>query len=104
MAVESIADYRRLDSRRHFAIAEVVGAASLVPRTADNRTRVSFLLDLILLLEPNIEHSNKQHEKIVSAIVAGDAGRATAAMEEHLEGSAALLRAFLTPQTSRHTR
>jgi len=107
-AAESIADYRRLDSRLHLAIAEVVGAASLVPLAADNRTRVNFLLDLIPLLEPNIEHSNQQHETIVSAIVAGDAERAAAAMEEHLDGSAALLRAFLTPQnralTARHTR
>lgn len=96
-AAASIADYRRLDSRLHLAIAELVGAPSLVPLLADNRTRVNLLLDLIPLLEPNIGHSNQQHETIVVAILTGDIERAASAMEEHLEGSAALLRGFLTP-------
>lgn len=95
-AAASIVDYRRLDSRLHLAIAELVGAPSLVPLLADNRTRVNLLLDLIPLLQPNIEHSNQQHEDIVGAILTGDSERAAAAMKEHLEGSAALLRGFLS--------
>lgn len=95
-AAASIADYRRLDSRLHLAIAELVGAPSLVPLLADNRTTVNQLLDLIPLLEPNIDHSNQQHEAIVVAILTGDVERAAAAMAEHLEGSAALLRGFLS--------
>ncbi len=94
-AVASIADYRRLDSRLHLAIGELVGAPSLVPLLADNRTRVNELLDHIPLLPPNIEHSNRQHEAIVVAILTGDVERAASAMEEHLAGSAALLRGFL---------
>ena len=94
-AAASIADYRRLDSRLHLAIAELVGSPSLVPLLADNRTRVNELLERIPLLEPNIGHSNQQHEAIVVAILTGDAERAVAAMDEHLEGSAALLRGFL---------
>ncbi len=95
-AAASIADYRRLDSRLHLAIGELVGSPSLVPLLADNRTRLNELLDRIPLLERNIGHSNEQHEGIVIAILTGDIQRAESAMEEHLEGSAALLRGFLT--------
>jgi GntR family transcriptional regulator, transcriptional repressor for pyruvate dehydrogenase complex len=88
-------DYRRLDSRLHLGIAEVVGTPSLVSLLADNRTRVNELLDHIPLLARNIAHSNEQHEAIVIAILRGDADRAGDTMREHLAGSAALLRGFL---------
>jgi DNA-binding FadR family transcriptional regulator len=91
----SVDDYRRLDSRLHLAIAEVVGVASLMPLLADNRMRINELLDRIPLLERNIAHSNEQHEQIVLAILTGDADRAAETMVEHLEGSEALLRGFL---------
>ncbi len=91
----SVSDYRRVDSRLHLTIVELAGIPSLVPLVADNRTRVNGLLDRIPLLEPNIAHSNQQHEAVVIAILTGDGERADAAMREHLDGSAALLRAFL---------
>ncbi|HSS24837.1 MAG TPA: FCD domain-containing protein, partial [Mycobacterium sp.] len=89
------ADYRRLDSRLHLAIAELVGAPSLVPLVAENRMRVNRLLDRIPLLSRNIAHSDEQHEAIVIAILAGDADSADAAMRAHIAGSAALLHGFL---------
>lgn len=92
----SIADYRRLDSRLHLTIGELVGTPSLVSLLADNRTRVNQLLDGIPLLARNIQHSNEQHEAIVVAILTGSPDRAADAMREHLEGSAALLRGFLS--------
>jgi DNA-binding FadR family transcriptional regulator len=52
-------------------------------------------LDKIPLLPPNIAHSNEQHETIVMAILTGRPDDAAAAMRNHLEGSAALLRGFL---------
>ncbi|MEJ1230348.1 MAG: FCD domain-containing protein [Galbitalea sp.] len=73
----------------------MVGTPSLVSLLADNRTRVNELLDRIPLLSTNIAHSNQQHEAIVVAILTGDAENAASTMREHLEGSAALLRAFL---------
>lgn len=88
-------DYRRLDSRLHLTIGELAGIPSLVSLIADNRTRVNDLLDRIPSLGRNIVHSNEQHEAVIVAILTGDSGRAEAAMLEHLEGSAALLRAFL---------
>jgi DNA-binding FadR family transcriptional regulator len=90
-----LADYRRKDSRLHLAIAEVTASGSLTTAMADARTRVNQLLDRIPLLQPNLEHSNAQHEAIVDAILAGDAAAARQAMAEHVEGTASLLRAFL---------
>jgi GntR family transcriptional repressor for pyruvate dehydrogenase complex len=95
-AEASVDDYRRLDSRLHLTVGEVVGTPSLVSLLADNRTRVNELLDRIPLLATNIAHSNQQHEAIVVAILTGDPERAAEAMREHLEGSSALLRAFLS--------
>jgi len=89
------ADYRRLDSRLHLAIAELAGSASLVPLVAENRMRVNRLLDRIPLLSANISHSDEQHEAIVIAILAGDPDRADAAMRAHIAGSASLLHGFL---------
>jgi DNA-binding FadR family transcriptional regulator len=58
--------------------------------------RVNELLDEIPLLPPNIAHSNAQHESIIMAILTGSPDDAASAMRAHLEGSAALLRGFLT--------
>ena len=58
--------------------------------------KVNELLDEIPLLPPNIAHSNAQHEAIVMAILTGRAEDAEAAMRDHLSGSAALLRGFLS--------
>ncbi len=84
-----------MDSRLHLAIAEVTGSASLAAAVADVRMRVNDLLDQIPLLRPNLEHSSCQHRTIVDAILAGDVPGARAAVDEHLEGTAALLRGFL---------
>jgi len=94
-ASASLEDYRRKDSRLHLAIAEVTASGSLTTAMADARTRVNQLLDRIPLLEPNLEHSNAQHEAIVDAILAGDAVAARQVMAEHIDGTASLLRAFL---------
>lgn len=88
--------YRPADSRLHLAIAELSGSPSLVAAAADARVRINDLLDAIPLLERNIAHSNRQHAMIVRAIVRGQPAAARAAMEEHLAGSAALLRGFLS--------
>ncbi|MBL3686357.1 FadR family transcriptional regulator [Leucobacter zeae] len=95
-AASDDANHRRLDSRLHLLIAELSGAPSLVPLVANLRTRVNALLDEIPMLRPNLSHSDAQHEAIVSAILAGRPDSAAEAMLEHVEGSAALLRGFLS--------
>ncbi|QQQ73846.1 FadR family transcriptional regulator [Saccharothrix sp. 6-C] len=92
----SVDSYRRKDSRLHLAIAEATGSPSLTAAVADARTRVNALLDRIPLLPPNLAHSNEQHEEIVTHIVAGDPEAARRAMAEHLDGTALLLRGFLS--------
>ncbi len=87
--------YRRADSRLHLAVTELTGATSLVAAAADVRVRVNDLLDQIPLLQRNLNHSNRQHQRIVRAIAAGEPAAARAAMEEHLDGTTALLRGFL---------
>lgn len=93
-------DYRRLDSRLHLTIGELAGIPQLVPLLTDSRARVNELLDTFPLLPRNIEHSNAQHSAVVSAILAGRPDRAEAAMREHLQGSAALLRGFVGDSTA----
>lgn len=92
----TVSDYRRLDSRLHLSIAEVTGATSLVRYVADCRIQVNALLDQIPSLEPNLRHANDQHREIVEAILGGDTAAARQAMIDHLDGTAALLRGFLS--------
>lgn len=99
-ALESVtssghATYRLADSRLHLAIARVSGSPSLLAAVADARARVNDLLDAIPLLSRNITHSDEQHARLVTAILDGDPATARAEMQEHVAGSAALLRAFL---------
>jgi len=90
------ADYRRVDSRLHLAIAEATGSASLTSAVAATRMRVNALLDAIPILERNVRHSDDQHAQIVTAILEGRPVLARAAMADHLQATAALLRGFLS--------
>ena len=58
--------------------------------------RLDELLRAIPVIAGNIAHSNRQHAEIVDAILGGQADRARAQMEEHVDGTAALLRGFLS--------
>ncbi len=88
-------DYRRLDTLFHLSIADLAGSSLLVAACADARWRLNDFLNAIPVLKRNIEHTAGQHRAIVQAILAGDCERARAAVAEHLEGTAALLRGFL---------
>lgn len=87
--------YRRCDSRLHLAVAELSGSTSVTAAVADARTAINALLDAIPLLASNIRHSDDQHRRIVDAILESRPQEARAAMDEHLRGTAALLRGFL---------
>jgi DNA-binding FadR family transcriptional regulator len=95
-ASATLDSYRRLDSRFHLAVAEASGSPSLTSAVADVRMRLNELLDAIPLLTVNLEHSNSQHRAIVDAILDGDPEAARRSMTEHVEGTAALLRGFLS--------
>ncbi|MFD6081740.1 FadR/GntR family transcriptional regulator [Streptomyces hydrogenans] len=87
--------YRLMDSRFHLALAEMSGSPSLYASVAETRLRLNDLLNAIPLIERNIEHSHEQHNDILMAILRGDARTARAVMEDHVAGTAALLRGFL---------
>ncbi|HLU72659.1 MAG TPA: FCD domain-containing protein [Nonomuraea sp.] len=89
-------DYRRLDTAFHLSIAELTGSALLAAACADARLRVGDLLNAIPMLQANLDHAAAQHRAIVAAILDGDPEAAARAMAEHLEGTAALLRGFLS--------
>jgi GntR family transcriptional repressor for pyruvate dehydrogenase complex len=88
---------RRLaDSRLHLAIAALGGSASVTAVVADVQMRLDELLRAIPVIPANIVHSDQQHAAIVAAILGGQADRARTEMEEHVDGTAALLRGFLS--------
>src|SRR5579859_5206596 len=88
-------DYRRLDTLFHLCIAELTGSSLLAAACTDARIRLNDLLNAIPVLQHNIHHTAEQHTAIAEAILAGDPERARAAVAEHLDGTAALLRGFL---------
>ena len=87
---------RRLhDSRLHLAIAAASGSESVAAAVADVQLRLDQLLAAIPVIRRNLDHSDSQHARIVDAILAGDPGTARAAMEEHCDATAELLRGLL---------
>lgn len=92
----SPSERRLADSRLHMAIAALGGSPSVTAVMGDVQLRLDELLRAIPVLSANIAHSNAQHAAIVDAILAGEAERARAEMEEHVDGTAALLRGFLS--------
>src|SRR5580698_6692639 len=85
-------DARRLaDCRLHMAIAAASESASVAAVVADVQMRLTELLRGIPVIPANIVHSDRQHAAIVAAILAGQPDVARSAMEEHIDGTAALL-------------
>lgn len=93
--VSDHATFRKMDSRFHLAIAEMSGSPTLYASVAETRLRLNDLLNAIPLIERNIEHSHEQHNEILLAILRGDTDTARSVMEDHIAGTAALLRGFL---------
>jgi GntR family transcriptional repressor for pyruvate dehydrogenase complex len=95
MSASGSASHRQADSRFHLAFASVTGSPSII----DAVTRIQATLHDMLLQIPvydvNISHSDRQHERILHAVLDGRADRARQIMEEHCDDTAALLRGLL---------
>ncbi len=89
------ASYRAAGTRLHLAIADAAGSPLLTASVVEARVRLADLLNAIPMLGRNLDHANVQHTRVVHAILAGHPDRARRAMEEHVAGTAALLRGFL---------
>jgi GntR family transcriptional regulator, transcriptional repressor for pyruvate dehydrogenase complex len=94
------AGYRQADTRLHLAIADAAGSPLLTASVVEARVRLVDLLNAIPMLRRNLDHANVQHARIVHAILNGSPDRARRAMEEHVAGTAALLRAFLGQEST----
>lgn len=89
------AQHRQADSRFHLTVASLTDS----PRTIEAVTSVQATLHEMLLaipvLDTNIAHSDRQHARLVRAILAGTPDRARRVMEEHCDDTAALLRGLV---------
>lgn len=83
------------DSRFHILIGELSGSPSLAAAVADVQARLDTLLAAIPVFERNIAHSDAQHARVARAILRSEPTAARAAMREHVDGTAALLRGLL---------
>lgn len=89
------ADHRQADSRFHLTVATLSGSARTVEAVTSVQATLHEMLLAIPVLGANIAHSDRQHAALVKAILAGQAERARAVMEEHCDDTAALLRGLL---------
>jgi DNA-binding FadR family transcriptional regulator len=84
------------DSRFHILIAELSGSPSVAAAVAEVQARLDELLAAIPVFPKNIAHSDRQHARVAQAILRSDPAAAKAAMREHVDGTASLLRGLLT--------
>ena len=87
--------HRQADSRFHLTIAALTGSPRIVESVTSVQSTLHEMLSAIPVLETNIAHSDTQHARIVTAILAGRPDRARQVMEEHCDDTAALLRGLL---------
>ncbi len=94
-SAESPITHRQCDSRLHLAIATACGSPLTIAAVTRVQGDLHDMLQAIPVLAVNIDHSNAQHEAIVTAILTGDQRKARRVMSEHCEDTAALLRGLL---------
>jgi len=90
------AEHRQADSRFHLAVAAVTRSPLTVRSVTEVQSALHDMLSAIPVLPVNIEHSDRQHQQLLRAVLAGDATRARRVMEHHCDDTAALLRGMLT--------
>jgi GntR family transcriptional repressor for pyruvate dehydrogenase complex len=89
------ADHRQADSRFHLTLAALTGSSRVIEAVTLVQSTLHEMLLAIPVLEANIAHSDRQHEALVRAVLAGRSERARKIMEEHCDDTAALLRGLV---------
>ena len=89
------AAHRQADSRFHLTVATITGSRRVIEAVTSVQASLHEMLTAIPVLPTNIEHSDRQHARILEAIRAQDASRARREMEHHCDDTAALLRGLL---------
>ncbi|WP_395691918.1 FadR/GntR family transcriptional regulator [Nocardioides sp.] len=95
VAARRPADHRQADSRFHLTIASLADSPRVIEAVTSVQATLHEMLLAIPVLGTNIGHSDRQHAALVRAVLAGEAARARAVMEEHCDDTAALLRGLL---------
>jgi GntR family transcriptional regulator, transcriptional repressor for pyruvate dehydrogenase complex len=87
--------YRGADVRFHGQVALLATSAIIAAAVTGIQQQLSDLFSATLVVESVLRHSDDQHAAIVDAIKSADADRARGAMDDHVKGTEAFLRAFL---------
>ncbi len=91
----SRARHRQADSRFHLTVASLSGSGRTVEAVTSVQASLHEMLSAIPVLQTNIAHSDRQHERILKAVLDGRPDQARQVMEEHCDDTAALLRGLL---------
>ncbi len=89
------AAHRQADSRFHLTLASLTGSPRTIEAVTSVQATLHEMLTAIPVLEANIAHSDRQHARIVRAVLAGRARDARRVMEQHCDDTAALLRGLV---------
>ncbi len=91
----SRARHRQADSRFHLTVASLSGSGRTVEAVTSVQASLHEMLSAIPVLQTNIAHSDRQHGRILKAVLDGRPDQARQVMEEHCDDTAALLRGLL---------
>ena len=94
-AARGRAAHRQADSRFHLTLAALTGSPRIIEAVTLVQSTLHEMLTAIPVLDTNIAHSHRQHAAVVREILLGKPDRARAAMEEHCDDTAALLRGLV---------
>ena len=93
--LEDFPAYRRADVRLHIGLAECTGSARLVTAMTEVQGAMGDLIAHIAHPAQVLASSNAQHARLLAAVAAGDAVRATRVATEHLRGTEHVLGGLL---------
>jgi GntR family transcriptional repressor for pyruvate dehydrogenase complex len=94
-AADKPAAHRQADSRFHLTIASLTDSARTIAAVTSVQATLHEMLLAIPVMDTNIAHSDRQHTRLVNAILARKPDRARKVMEEHCDDTAALLRGLV---------
>ncbi|MGI9155142.1 MAG: FadR/GntR family transcriptional regulator [Marmoricola sp.] len=89
------AAHRQADSRFHLTLASLTGSPRTIEAVTSVQATLHEMLSAIPVLEANIAHSDRQHARIVRAVLGERPGDARRVMEQHCDDTAALLRGLV---------
>jgi DNA-binding GntR family transcriptional regulator len=81
-----VAAYTALDAEFHLALAEIAGNQEMIKTIQTQRDKLALVLSIILRRNPEwLVSTTAEHERIATAVEAGDADQARREIAEHLE-------------------